>query len=575
MSLASSPSLSSSNRARPPDVMIPLGLLLVGAIPIAAGLVRLASVARLSPALDDSARFTSNPWVLVAHIVSSLVYVGVGAFQFSPKLRRDLPRLHVAVGGTIVGAGMVAAISGLLTMVVYPAAPTSGTALNLMRMVSAFGMIACLALGVRVKPRDPLAHGAWMTRAYAIGLAPGTQALMLAPLSAVWGFEAEATFTLGMAAGWAFNVGLAEILVRRHLRRRQSATTPRSKNADATMKAVVFERYGSPDELRLSRVRRPVPGPGQVLVRVEASSLNALDRRMLRADPFLVRLTQGFFRPRHPILGADIAGVIEAVGPGVGRRRVGERVFGESSNEGLGAFAEYVCVKESSLALIPDGLSALEVATLPLAAGTALHAVYERGGVRAGQRVLVFGGGGGVGGFVVQLAKARGAQVTVVCGPRSLVTMKALGADRVLNREEVDPLHGHGPFDVVFGVNGFLPLSSYLALLVPGGTYVMIGGTNRQLFEALLLASWRARLARKHAVVVRIDAAMTAGILSEVRALAEARALKPMVHAVVSLDQLASAMWQLEAGNVQGKIVVEVGRAGEPGASFQELQGSG
>ncbi|MBX3221869.1 MAG: DUF2306 domain-containing protein [Labilithrix sp.] len=541
---------------------IPLGLVCLGAFPAFAGVVRLASFAQGGPTLPDAERFASHPGALAVHVAAGLLYTLLGAIQFAPALRRRRPALHRIAGRIVAPAGLAAGLSGLWTMLAYPASPTAGLPIHAMRVVAAASMITFLVAGLAaLTRRDFRAHGAWMTRAYAIGIAGGTQALMLAPLTLLFGVDTEATFTVGMALGWLVNLGAAERIVRRRRSRAAATREPRASARAHTcaepMKAIAYERYGSPDELHFARVPRPSPGPGQVLVRVEATSLNAVDRRMLRADPFLVRLANGIVRPRARILGADVAGVIEAVGPGVRARSVGERVFGESSNEGLGAFAEYVCLRESSVAAIPTGLDALSAAALPLAASTALQAVRECARVQAGQRVLVYGAGGGVGGYLVQIAKAFGATVTAVCGPRSVASLRALGADDVLDRTRLRALETRARFDVVFGVNGYRPLARYIDLLASGGIYVMVGGDGRQIFEALVLGALRARSGGRRVKVLNMDASLASRDLEELRALVARGALRPVVDRVMPLAQAARAMRVLEEGHVRGKIVLD------------------
>jgi NADPH:quinone reductase-like Zn-dependent oxidoreductase len=553
-------------QSRRGDWAVSLGLVALGVIPAVGGAVRLASFGTGSVALADAPRFAAHPSVLAVHIVSALTFSLLGALQFAKGARRRSPSLHRAAGWLVAPAGVVAGLSGLATMVAYAPSPTAGPTLHALRILSGVAMIAFLALGLEaLRRRDYRAHGAWMTRAYALGIAPGTQALALIPLTLALGGDTELTFTTGMAVGWLVNLAFAE----RVLRRRASNTTPptrsvRAPSADSprspatdSMRAVVYDRYGGPEELRCERVARPIAREGQVLVRVEASSLNALDRRMLRADPFLVRLVNGLLRPRVRLLGADVAGVIEAVGPGVRDRAVGDRVFGDASDEGLGGFSEYVCLREGSVALIPEGLDALDAASLPLAARTALQAVRERARVRPGQRVLVWGAGGGVGTAVVQIAKAYGAHVTAVSGQRSVERARSLGADVSLDRTQplaLDP----ASFDAVFGVNGDEPLSEHLARLVPGGVYVMIGGGNRQLFESLILGSLRARAQRRRVEVLTMDPALIAQDLAELRALVARGALRPVIDRVVPLADVASAMQRLERGEAQGKIVLDV-----------------
>jgi NADPH:quinone reductase-like Zn-dependent oxidoreductase len=543
-----------ANDAAPPpprrfDGWAPLGLLLLGAIPALAGALRLASFAPGGPPLTDGARFAARPAVLAVHIAAALVYWLAGAAQFWPSLRRARPAWHRAVGYAVAPSGIIAGLAGLAAMLVYAPQPTAGVTLHALRAASGVAMVGSLVAGLAALRRRAFeAHGAWMTRAYAIGVAPGTQALMLAPLTFAFGVDTELTYTVGMALGWLINLAVAERIVRR----RAAARAP-------SMPAVVYDRYGGPEELRLSRVPRPSPGAGQVLVRVEASSLNAVDRRMLRADPFLVRLVNGLVRPRGRVLGADVVGVIEAVGPEVRDRSVGERVFGDASNHGLGGFGHRVCLPSTAVAPVPAGLDAFAAAALPLAAGTALQAVRERARVRPGQRVLVDGAGGGVGAYLVQIAKAYGAHVTAVCGPGSMATVHALGADAVIDRTQPDGLATDARFDAVFGVNGERPLAEHLARLVPGGTYVMVGGGRRQLFEALILGAWRARRAGRRLEVLTMDPALLPRDLAEIRALVARGALRPVVDRVVPIERAADAMRDLEAGRVRGKLVLDLG----------------
>lgn len=343
------------------------------------------------------------------------------------------------------------------------------------------------------------------------------------------------------------------------VRRRPVDGHLRTTTAPVPMRAMVYDRYGAPTELHEAEVPRPVPGEGQVLVRVLATSVNALDRRMLRASPFLVRLHNGLLRPKRRILGADVAGVVVTVGPGVERLRPGDRVFGDTSYEGLGGFAEYACVQEDALALLPENLAPTDAATLPLVAGTALQAVRDRGQVRPGDRVLVDGAGGGVGTALVQVAKAYGATVTVVAGGDSLPVLRALGADHAIDRAAPDreAALGEARFDVVFGVNGGRPLGEHLRRLVPRGRYVMVGGDDRQIFEALLLGGLRGRLAGRRVAALTLDRARLPLDLAEIRALVEKGALRPVVERVRPLAEAAAAVAQLEAGHVGGKIALD------------------
>ncbi|MBN8617136.1 MAG: DUF2306 domain-containing protein [Deltaproteobacteria bacterium] len=557
----------------------PLGLVALGAFPALAGVLRLASFGGATR-LPDDARFADQPLPLALHIVSALTFSMLGALQLWPGLRAHRPRVHRALGRLLVPAGALTAVSGLLTMAVYAAAPTAGPVIHTMRIASALALLASLALGTRAIVRKDLAtHRAWMTRAYAFGIAPGVQALFLAPLAFGLGIDTEATFTIGMALGWAVSLGVAErsiLVAARHRAPSGDATsgdvTTRSVSTETTtMNAIVYDRYGGPDELYVTRVPRPTPKGDQVLVRVEASAVNAADRRLLRADPFLVRFASGLLRPTMRVLGADVAGVIEAIGPDVRARRVGERVFGDTSVTGMGAFAELVTLRERSVAPIPEGLTAQEAASLPLASQTALQAVRDRAKVHEGMRVLVWGAGGGVGTSLVQIAKAYGAHVTAVCGPKSLELVRSLGADEVIDHTTDLAIHedalAPASFDVVFAVNGDRPLARSLELVRRGGLYLMIGGSSRQIFEALLFGSFHAWRSGKRVEALTLDPERVAADLAEIRALVARRALRPIVDRVMPMTEAADAIRLLEAGHVRGKIVLDARALGDASAT--------
>ena len=324
------------------------------------------------------------------------------------------------------------------------------------------------------------------------------------------------------------------------------------------MEAVVYARYGGPEVLEIAEVPRPTPKKGEVLVRVSCASINAADYRMMRADPFLARLSGGLFAPKKKILGVDVAGIVEAIGPGVTTLAVGDAVFGDTFLDGLGGFAEYVCVREGVLAKKPERTSFEEAAAVPLASITALQAVRDRAKVSPGQSVLIQGAGGGVGMFLVQIAKAAGAAVTAVCGPSSVDVVRSLGADDVIDYTQEDFTTRTERYDAIFGVNGYHALGAYKAHLKSGGTYVMIGGTNRQLFEALLLGSLYSVGGDKRFVVFTIDDSLRAGDIEEVRALLAAGKLKPTIDRVFPLAQTADAMRYVEQGHVRGKVILKM-----------------
>src|SRR5215471_5251120 len=246
------------------------------------------------------------------------------------------------------------------------------------------------------------------------------------------------------------------------------------------MRAIVYHTYGSPDVLELKEVEKPTPKDDEVLVKV-------LDWHLLSADIFLVRLNTGLTKPKHQILGADIAGKVEAVGQNVKQLRPGDDVFGDIFDSGLGGFAEYVCTREDALALKPANLSFEEAAAVPVAALTALQGLRHKGQVRPGQMVLINGASGGVGTFAVQIAKALGAEVTAVCSTRNVNMARSLGADQVIDYTKEDFTQKGQHYDLILAVNGYHPIVDYKRALSPKGRYVMTGGTTAQFFQAIAL----------------------------------------------------------------------------------------
>ncbi len=321
------------------------------------------------------------------------------------------------------------------------------------------------------------------------------------------------------------------------------------------MKAIVYTRYGPPDVLELKDVEKPAPRGNEVLVKVEAASVNAFDWHMLRGKPFVARLAGGLFRPRHAILGEDVAGKVEAVGRDARRFQPGDEVFGDIAACGSGGFEEYVCAREDLLAPKPANLSFAEAAAVPMAAVTALQALRDRGGIREGKRVLINGAAGGVGTFAVQLARHFGAEVTAVCSARNLEQARALGADRVIDYAREDFAGQGGRYDLILGANGDRSLADYRRALAPGGRYVMTGGSDRQIFQSLLLGPWMSGGSKKMG-------AMTARANREdllfVKGLIEAGRLKPVIDRRYPLAEVADAIRYLETGHARGKVVISV-----------------
>src|SRR5436309_8575502 len=265
-----------------------------------------------------------------------------------------------------------------------------------------------------------------------------------------------------------------------------------------TMKAIVYTKYGSPDVLQLKEVAKPTPKDNEVLVKVHAASVNAGDWHLLRAKPFLMRLMgYGLLKPKHTILGSDIAGWVEAVGRNITQFQSGDEVFGNTAKYGFGGFAEYVSVPEEALVLKPTTLSFEEAAAVPQAALTALQGLRDKGHIQKGQKVLINGASGGIGTCAVQLAKSFEAEVTAVCSTRNLDIVRSIGADQVIDYTQEDFTRNGQRYDLILAVNGYHSISAYKRALNPEGTYVTTGGSNAQMFQTMLLGPLISRTGRQ------------------------------------------------------------------------------
>jgi NADPH:quinone reductase-like Zn-dependent oxidoreductase len=322
------------------------------------------------------------------------------------------------------------------------------------------------------------------------------------------------------------------------------------------MKAIYFDHYGPPEVLSLREVPRPVPQAGEVLIKVRASSVNAADWHIMRADPFPARLMFGLFKPRFHFLGLDVAGVVEAVGPGVSEFKAGDEVFGCLSFPALGAFAEYVCVREDLLALKPSKMDFDEAAAVPLAGGTALRALVDHGRVKAGMKVLINGAAGGVGTFAVQIARALGAEVTAVCSERNLDQARSLGATHVIDYAREDFTQADKRYDMILAANGYHPLPAYKRSLAPSGIYAMTGGKGRQMAEALLFGKLLAMGSGK--TLGTVDYKPRKSDVLSLKGLIEAGKLVSAIDRRFSLEQVPAAIAYLEEGHARGKVVITV-----------------
>lgn len=321
------------------------------------------------------------------------------------------------------------------------------------------------------------------------------------------------------------------------------------------MKAIVHERYGPPDVLELREVDKPVVADDAVLVRVRAASVNPFDWHMLTGTPYLARLVAGLRRPKDGVVGVDFAGTVETVGKDVDHVQPGDEVFGGRS----GAFAEYVAVKEA-VVVKPAEVSFEAAAAVPIAGITALQGLRDKGGLRAGQKVLVNGASGGVGTFAVQIAKALGAEVTAVCSTHNVGQARSLGADRVIDYTKEDFTRDGGRYDLMLDVPGNRSWSDCKRVLVEGGTYVMAGGPKKNRWIGPLgIAVGRqlvSKLGSRRAVkflakLNREDLRFLGDLVAEGR-------VKPVIDRRYSLDKVPDALAYLGEGHARGKIVITV-----------------
>jgi NADPH:quinone reductase-like Zn-dependent oxidoreductase len=322
------------------------------------------------------------------------------------------------------------------------------------------------------------------------------------------------------------------------------------------MKAVVYTKYGSPDVLQLKEVEKPTPKDNEVLIRIHAASANAADWHLLRGDPFLLRLGYGLLKPNNTILGADIAGRVEAVGNNVTQFQPGDEVFGDISGCGLGGFAEYVSVPEHAVISKPASMTFEEAAAVPMAAVTALQGLRDKGQIQPGQKVLIHGASGGVGTFAVQIAKAFRAEVTAVCSTRKVDLVRSIGADHVIDYTQEDFTKNGQRYDLILAANGNRSMFEYKRALAPTGRYVVTGGSMAQLFQAMLLGPLLSTAGRQN--MGNVLARPNQKDLACMKELLEAGKVIPVIDRCYPLSETAEAIRYLEAGHARGKVVITV-----------------
>jgi len=322
------------------------------------------------------------------------------------------------------------------------------------------------------------------------------------------------------------------------------------------VKAVIYQKYGSPDVLEFAEVATPVPEEDEVLVKVRAASVNSWDRDLLKGTPFVNRLMHGLLNPHVTILGCDIAGQVESVGRNATHFQPGDEVFGDISGCGWGGFAEYVCARENVLALKPTSMTFEEAAAVPQAAVLALQSFYYCGDIHPGKEVLLNGAGGGVGTFALQIAKSFGAEVTSVDSAGKLDMLRSLGSDHVIDYTQEDFTKNGQRYDLIIDVVGTRSVSEYMRALSPTGTCVMVGGSTHRIFQMMFLGSWISMTSQRRMGVLlhrpnKKD-------LHTMNKLFEAGTVVPVIDRLYPLSEVAEALRYFGMGDVKGKVVITV-----------------
>ncbi|UTW63563.1 NAD(P)-dependent alcohol dehydrogenase [bacterium SCSIO 12741] len=322
------------------------------------------------------------------------------------------------------------------------------------------------------------------------------------------------------------------------------------------MKAIIQSAYGEPEKvLSLQDVPTPEPKEGEVLIRVHASAINDYDWSMSRGKPHLYRLLFGLTKPKNPIPGMEVAGTVEKLGPGTTQFKPGDEVYGDTSDHGFGTLAEYICLSEKSLIIKPSAMSFEEATTLPHAGLLAYQGLFEIGNLQKGQKLLINGGGGGVGTLGLQLAKALNVEVTGVDTGGKLEMMKSLGFDNVIDYKKEDFTRSGKQYDLILDCKTSRPPRSYLRSLSSNGHYVTVGGHLNRLMQFAIASPLVNRTSSKKLSILSLKPNKG---LYEINRLFEDGKIKPIVDGPYPLEKTPWAIQYFGEGLHSGKIVISV-----------------
>lgn len=317
------------------------------------------------------------------------------------------------------------------------------------------------------------------------------------------------------------------------------------------MKAAVHYSYGGPEVVRMADVPKPEPGSHEVLVHIRASSVNAADWRLRRADPWMVRLLFGLFKPKNPILGVVFAGEVEAIGKDVTKYAKGDRLFGWTGFKKLSGHAEYITLpQDGPFSLMPTNMDFVNSAAIPFGGGTALD-FLNKASIKKGQQVLIYGASGAVGTAAVQLARQMGAEVTGVCSTRNMDLVRGLGATTVLDHTKDELAAIHDRYDVVFETVGKLPFASCLRLLKPRGVLIL----GSEMPGAALLRPFKSK-GGKNPRIIQGTAGQRAEDMLHLKTLIERNELRAVIDTTYPLERIAEAHALAESGHKRGNVVI-------------------
>ena len=320
------------------------------------------------------------------------------------------------------------------------------------------------------------------------------------------------------------------------------------------MKAAVFYKYGKPSNVSIKEIETLKVEPNYVLVEVHSASINQANLYILQGKPFPLRFTTGLFKPKNNVLGSDFSGVVKEVGEGVTNYKVGDEVFGEQTFTGGGSYAEYVLVKPKQIAKKPKNVTHQIAASTPMASLTAIQAV-KLADLKENQTVLIYGASGGVGTFLIQVAKAKGAHVTAVCSTRNIDIAKMSGADKIIDYKKEQWDKEHIQYDVIFAANGYNKLKRYRDALKPDGTLVTSGGSMKQIFSGMFKGFMRNKEDRKF---LGFTAKVNKEDLHYIAELLESEQLKPYIDKEFPLEKTEEALTHfLENKNI-GKTIINI-----------------